>query len=212
MLDGEREAPQHALQYAEFVTTRASKQLRAHAPPVEVPARESTCPERDRRTQPRLRPGLLYECGYANVILRGNAMRTLASRLTVLAATLLFGCEGGEKQSPSGTEILVAVVGDGVPGGTAPENAEPRVFPLNRAQGAAMWYGAYEALQKSPDLALLKGRVRLVPYDDRGSTRNAEAIAGWIQNQPRVVAVIVTLHQRPLAPPPTFTARRESRF
>ncbi len=114
--------------------------------------------------------------------------------LTLIAPVILLAsCSRSpetDRTESDKTVVVVAVVGDGVPQGVRASGSRRVLFPLNRAQGVAMWKGAEEALRKSPDLAALRDIVQLAPYDDLGQPQDASRIAKRIQDDDLVVAVI----------------------
>jgi len=91
-------------------------------------------------------------------------------------------------------QFVVAVAGDGAGDGGASEAGDEenqvRVYPLNRAQGHAMWLGAMSAYNSSPNLTSVKSLFRPVGCDDRGSEAEAGKIARGLALDPHVLAVI----------------------
>jgi ABC-type branched-subunit amino acid transport system substrate-binding protein len=86
-------------------------------------------------------------------------------------------------------KFVIGIAGDGVPGNCVADNVE-REYPLNRAQGRAMWEGVEAAFQYSGRLADLRDKVELRPCDDRGVGSQAAAVAATLRSDPRTVAVI----------------------
>jgi ABC-type branched-subunit amino acid transport system substrate-binding protein len=101
---------------------------------------------------------------------------------------LLAGCTQQEAIGKN-TKPVVYVVGDGVPPQEQTAAAE-RPYPLNRAQGYAMWRGVKSAFDRSPRLDRVRGMVELVGIDDLGNTDRAKKAAAKIRDDARTIAVI----------------------
>lgn len=102
------------------------------------------------------------------------------------------GCSVGLKPAVVGKDedphkLIIAVVGDGVP---SKRSTPSRQYPLNRAQGRAMWEGAEAAFSQSPHLEQAREVFQLRPYDDGSLESEAEKIGVEIQSDPRVMVVI----------------------
>ena len=123
-----------------------------------------------------------------------SILRTIAHKTGLNIAFVLIialcGCKESNRQdrtSTDGEKFLVVVVGDGVP----PIDITPdRPFPLNRAQGEAMFNGAAAALNKSPNLEDVNSIVQIQGIDDKGDPERASQIAKEVRHNPRVLAVI----------------------
>ncbi len=85
--------------------------------------------------------------------------------------------------------LKVAVVGDGlrVPTGLPDED---RIWPLNRAQGTAMWRGAKAAYDHSPRVRAARDHFQLEAIGDDGSDVQADRVAMEIVRDPSYLAVI----------------------
>jgi ABC-type branched-subunit amino acid transport system substrate-binding protein len=84
-------------------------------------------------------------------------------------------------------QFIVAVVGDGV---SDDYPAMSRQYPVNRAQGEAMWNGIQLAYEKSEVVSQVKDLIKLKTFDDGGSGDCARNIAECIYHNPCVLAVI----------------------
>lgn len=113
----------------------------------------------------------------------------ISSRLFCVVISGVILCSCREPDHLSNERLKIAVVGDGVPT-SRPTDASKRTYPLNNAQGAAMWKGAYAAFESSPRLASIKSKLLLVGFDDMGNAREAAAIAEEIRSDRAVLAVI----------------------
>ena len=102
----------------------------------------------------------------------------------------LCGCEERKPQdqpSGDGEKFIVMVVGDGVP---PVDKDNARIWPLNRAQGEAMYKGVLAALNDSPSLKSLTSIIQIEGKDDRGDPERAAELAEELRRNPRVLAVI----------------------
>lgn len=109
--------------------------------------------------------------------------------LVLLASTGLYGCQR-PGETASRHPLTVAIVGDGVP--SARPTREDPIYPLNRAQGAAMFAGAAAAWQHSPRLQRLRNDhiIEIQGFNDGGSQKEAARIAHELSTTPSVLAVI----------------------
>ena len=113
-----------------------------------------------------------------------------AAKVVLVLMIALCGCkESGSQDKPSknGEKFLVVVVGDGVP---PVDVSQARPWPLNRAQGEAMYDGVRAALNESPSLQDLRSIIEIAGRDDRGEPERASQLAKELQHNPRVLAVI----------------------
>jgi ABC-type branched-subunit amino acid transport system substrate-binding protein len=107
--------------------------------------------------------------------------------MALLAMVLCSANCRGNHQLPIEGRFTIYVVGDGVP----PIRKEiNRIFPLNRAQGQAMWRGAETALKTSPRLSAVRHIVALKGFDDGSLAIEARNFATSLKDRKDVIAVI----------------------
>lgn len=107
--------------------------------------------------------------------------------ICALALCIASCTEDNRGSQEAGAHLNITIVGDGVP---PVDQNNRRPFPINRAQGEAMYRGAVAALENSPRLDGLSTIVDITGFDDRGSPEFAGEIANSIRADPRVLAVI----------------------
>lgn len=114
-----------------------------------------------------------------------NSKKSVPLLLILVFALLNSRCAQEESSTVQNSPLVVVVAGDGVP----PLSQTDRLFPLNRAQGKAMYEGASAALHRSPHLRGLSNLVAIEGYDDAGRGDLARSIAKQLVKRP-IIAVI----------------------
>lgn len=116
----------------------------------------------------------------------------LAAAVPCLIALSTVLCYTGCEEKPISviptvpTPFIIVVVGSGVPSNAV---SVGRSYPLNRAQGKAMWDGAMVAFS-SPELLGLSEFVTIVGLDDGDREDRSAALAAEIRDTPKVIGVI----------------------